>query len=304
MANELSAFERVSAVTPLGDGRYACDLDPGWTTLAGINGGMLMAILLRAIDAEIEHGAEDGAGTGDARREVRSLTVHFLRPPAAGPAEVVIEPVRTGARASTFRARLQQDGRTMLEALAVAFTGGIDELARWSPRMPEAGPPRDPATASSEAHPDPRRPALADHIVYTPRIGPRPFSGARLEPGEAARTGGWLKLRDPGPITPSLLALYLDAWWPPSLGPLTEMSLNPTVDLTMHIRTRFPAEGLPPQPLLIESTTSAAGEGFCEEDARIFTADGTLLAQARQMAIMLTPQQRKMVTKDDPLTAA
>ncbi len=284
-----SAFGRVSAVRALGEGRYACQLAPEWSTLAGINGGMLTAILINAMHAE--------AG---ADRQVRSLTVHFLRPPKAGDAQIAVEVLRSGQRSSTVRLRLEQDGRHILEALGTVFVGGLRVVGTWSPEPPQV---EGPATADADMtlEGDPRRPAVADHIRYTPRIGPRPLSGTPLAPGEPARTGGWLELKDPHPITSAVLALFTDMWWPAALGPISEMSFNPTIEFTFHQRTMLPPEGLPPQPLLLDVTTQASLEGLVDEDTRLFTADGTLLAQSRQLAITMTPADRTPVTKDAPL---
>lgn len=45
-------------------------------------------------------------------------------------------------------------------------------------------------------------------------------------------------------------------------------------------------------------TTAASMDGLVDEDARLYAADGTLLAQSRQLAITLTPEDRPPVTKD------
>ncbi len=280
----MSAFATATAATPLGHGRYGCSLDAGWSALAGINGGILMAILVRAIETE----------TGP-DRSLRSLQCQFMRPPKAGDAEVVIETIRSGARATNLRVRLEQGGKVMLEALAVSFSSGLRELARWSPPAPQVAPPE----ADLPVFSDPRLPSVAERVTYTPRIGPAPISGTPLEPGEPARTGGWLELKDPQPIDLPLLAFYADAWWPAALGPLTEMAFNPTIDMTLDIRTALPAAGLPHQPILLDSRTQASLEGLCDEDVCLFTADGVLLAQSRQLAITLTPADRPMVTRTD-----
>lgn len=280
-----SDFAVATAVEPRGAGRYGCSLDPRWSALAGINGGVLLAILARAVAAEV--GPERG---------LRTIQVQFLRPPKAGSADVHVEVLRTGARATNARLRLEQDGRLILEGLATCMTGGLRELARWSPTPPPV------AGADDARHPamdDPRMPAIADRLTYSPRIGPAPLSGTPLEPGAPARTGGWLQLKGEQRVDVAALALFCDAWWPAALGPIDVMAFNPTVDLTFHVRTSLPPEGLDPQPILLDVTTSASIEGLVEEDARLYTADGVLLAQSRQLAITLTPDDRPPVTKDD-----
>lgn len=263
-------FATTTAVTPLGDGRYGASFDGGWATAAGINGGILMATMTRALQAEV------GAG-----RHPRSLQCQFMRPPKAGPAEVHVEVIRSGGRATNARVRVIQDDQLMVEALATLFAGGLDVIAEWSPARPDTPLPEDlPARLI-----DPRMPPVADHVAYRPCIGPPPFSGTPLDAGEPARTGGWLELLEPGPVDAALVAFYIDAWWPAALGPISELSMNPTVELSLHWRSALPPEGLPHQALLLDARTEASLEGLADEHARVFTAGGVLLADAVQLAI-------------------
>ncbi len=217
-----------------------------------------------------------------------------MRPPKATDAEIRAEVVRAGARASNVRLTMHQGERQILEALATCMTGGLRELARWSPTPPDVPSATD---ERSPAMDDPRMPAIADRLTYGPRIGPPPLSGTPLAPGEAARTGGWLQLHGDQPVDTAALAFFADAWWPAALGPIDVMAFNPTVDLTFHLRTALPPGGLPAQPILLDVRTEASLEGLVDEDARLFAADGTLLAQSRQLAITLTPDDRPPVTR-------
>lgn len=277
-------FAATTAVESLGGGKYGCNLDPQWSALAGINGGILLAVVARAAAAELP-----------ADRQLRTIHCQFMRPPAPGAAELHVETLRSGKRASNLRVCMRQGGKLILEALIVGFTGGLREVARWAPLAPQVDAPDGPASQLA----DPRMPAIADRLTYTPRIGPMPLSGTPLAPGEPARTGGWLQLKGDQPIDIAVLAFFVDAWWPASLGPLDAISFNPTIDLTFHVRTALPPEGLAAQPLLLDVTTAAALEGLVEEDASLYAADGTLLAQSRQLAITMTPDDRPPVTKHD-----
>ena len=59
-------FDRATAVTSLGGGAWAADIDAGWFAGRGPNGGYLAATVLRAMVAELD----------DPAREPRSLTCH------------------------------------------------------------------------------------------------------------------------------------------------------------------------------------------------------------------------------------
>jgi hypothetical protein len=88
------------------------------------------------------------------------------------------------------------------------------------------------------------------------------------------------------PIDAAYIALLTDVWWPPAFEPLSSLAIAPTVDLTIHVRAELPPEGLPDQPVLGRFVSSASLGGLMEEDGSLFLADGTLLAQSRQLALL------------------
>ncbi|MGB0889224.1 MAG: hypothetical protein ACPGWS_02975, partial [Solirubrobacterales bacterium] len=70
--------------------------------------------------------------------------------------------------------------------------------------------------------------------------------------------------------------------------PLRKPAIAPTLDLTTHFRAVLPPEGLPDQPLLVHNTSIAVEDGLADSDSRVFSANGRLLAQGRQLQ-MLAP---------------
>ena len=60
--------------------------------------------------------------------------------------------------------------------------------------------------------------------------------------------------------------------------------LAPTLELTIHFRGRPPAGE--PEHVLGRVVTQTAARGFMEEEGWIWAADGTLLAQSRQLALI------------------
>ena len=81
----VSDFDRATAIAPLGDGRFAGEVEDGWGAPPGPNGGYLAAILTRALEQVV-------APAGD--RQLRTLATHYLRPSQPGPVEVAVEIVR------------------------------------------------------------------------------------------------------------------------------------------------------------------------------------------------------------------
>ncbi len=282
-------FEHATAVTPLGDGRFQAQVDPGWSTPIAANGGYLAAILVRALEAQ---GLTREAGP----RQLRSLTCHYLRPVKGGPLEVAVELVRSGRRISTVRLTAVQDGKDAILALAALAVLDLPAAGQWEPAPPHVGPP--PPREAPLVPPDDYRtrggegwlgrtsamPPMFERVRVAPRIGGVPFSNRGLPPGEAPETGGWIALPETRPIDAAFVALCADVWWPPAFQPLGRPAIAPTIDLTIHVRADIPPEGLPDQPVLGTYRSTAAHGGLMEEDAALFLPDGTLLAHARQLA--------------------
>jgi acyl-CoA thioesterase len=272
-----AAFDRATAVEPTREGLYRGSVDPGWSAPMGPNGGYLAAIVIRAIEAALDPAGE---------RRMRSLTCHYLRRPVDGPIELHVEQIRSGRRFTSARVTARQEGRDVLAAIAALSVPGLPEVATWLPSPPAVDPP--PGSGRGE-HDwlgyDERMPALMSHVRIAPRIGGMPFSGLAPESGQAPETGGWIELAEPRGVDAAYVALCTDVWWPPALQPLTAPAGAPTIDLTIHFRADLPREPLPDQPVLGHFRSTAAADGLVDEDGVVFAADGTLLAQSRQLAL-------------------
>ena len=140
-------------------------------------------------------------------------------------------------------------------------------------------PPPD-ALEPRPAHPG--APPITHRLSLRPVFGGRPFAGT-----EEALTGGWLRVADPVAPDAPLLAFYADAWLPAPFPRLTAPSAAPTIDLTVHFRAPEAVLALDPgAPVLARFTSSTSAGGFFEEDGAMWSPDGTLLAQSRQLALL------------------
>lgn len=262
----MSLFDRDTAVSALGEGRYGVSFDPRWWVIAGPNGGHVAAMLVRALRAE--------AGSDD--RALRSLTVHFPSAPREGPAEIAVRVERSGRGLTTASARLEQGDR--LCALAIgAFAVDYPPAVEYdSLTMPDVPAPEDIVAPAERAF---TPPPFAGNFVMRPALGPEPFSG-----GEKALTGGWLRLTEDRPLDEALVVALTDSWWPAPFGVVERPMVAPTVDLTVHLVAPLPR---PAGDTLLELRSDVARGGFFTEDAALWARDGTLLAQARQLALAL-----------------
>jgi acyl-CoA thioesterase len=280
LAEALGVFDRDTAVRPIGDplangsaaeSVYAAGVSPAWRAGRGPHGGYLAAMILRALMEALP----------DKLRAPRSLTVHYARAPEPGPVSIRTVVEREGRSLSTLSARMERDGTLIALALAafsVPWSG--PEISALDP--PAVDPP-DPVRESGALHP--AAPQFTRHLILQPRLDTAPFIGSD---GPMDFTA-WVGLAQPRALDALSLAFFSDALLPAVFMRLTEPSVVPTVDLTVHFRTSLPRSSDPdPEELcLARMSTRVIHEGFFEEDGVIWAADGTVLAQSRQLGIVL-----------------
>ncbi|HTN99283.1 MAG TPA: thioesterase family protein [Microthrixaceae bacterium] len=274
--DETTRFAAETAVARTGEGRYRAVVDKSWWIVAGPNGGYVAAIVLRAIVAEV----------ADATRRPRSMTLQYLRPPRVGAVEVEVVVERSGRSVTNVTAKLAQDGRTLVVALASL---GVDRQAPTSfnedPGLPTMsdGSPVPRVSEIPEAPIDPSRDIpMRQHYDLRWVLGERPFSEERSADARAL-SGGWIRPAEAEPIDEVVLAAMTDAWMPPIFSRVAEPLAVPTIDLTIHFR------GLPEDPLahcfgVFDSPI--ARDGYLVEHGKIYSAEGLLLAESRQLAVV------------------
>jgi hypothetical protein len=151
------------------------------------------------------------------------------------------------------------------------------------PEVAGADPHRRPGTLIT----DENAPEIARHITVQRRFGGLPFA----DPDQPMETGGWLGLAEARPIDSLSLAFYCDALIPAPFMRLVAPAPAPTIDLTIHFRVAMPRDENPdPNELcLARVNAGVVNDGLFEEDVMIWAQDGTLLAQSRQLAILMGP---------------
>jgi acyl-CoA thioesterase len=251
----------------LAEGEYEGLIDERWWTPRGPLGGYVMAIVLRGM----------GIAAGDEERRPRSLTTYFLRPPQAGP--VTVRPVveRSGRSLTTVSARVAQDGKLVALGLATFSAAWPGPLLSESP-MPKVEPAasrREPPEQPGGREPPP----FTRQLTMQRRFGELPFSGA-----ESMETGGWLGLLEERPVDGATVAVLADAWYPAPWPRLRTLAPAPTIEMTVLFRASLP---LPDSLLLGRFRTRLVRDGFFEEDGELWSSDGRLVAQSRQLGLLL-----------------
>ncbi|GAA0429546.1 hypothetical protein Acor_40380 [Acrocarpospora corrugata] len=255
--DEATKAIRVDATT------YEVCLDDGYAIGGPLNGGYLMAALLRA--------------TVDASPHPHpvSTSTQFLRSARPGPAVVHLTPLKSGRTTTVTQAVLTQHGDPYLAALITTATLTPDAEPFYTT------PPTTPM------------PPLAD-CVQLP--APKPESGMTLNAQTDLRfdppTIGWLnstptrhpesrayfRLTEPQAPDPYVLALAVDAL-PPVAFSAGLRGWAPTVELTWHLRA-LPAPGW----LTIRASGRLISDDWFDEDVEVHDSTGRLVAQSRQLA--------------------
>ena len=106
-----------------------------------------------------------------------------------------------------------------------------------------------------------------------------------------ARSGGWVRLSDPCLADYPVVAALADALPPAFFAAVTpdeRFRGIPTVELSVYFRAPLPLRGARPDDFLLAVFESRVlQKGFIEEDGEIWSRDGVLMAQSRQLALLL-----------------
>jgi acyl-coenzyme A thioesterase PaaI-like protein len=273
----MTTFDEATAVRGRGDGLYDVRPDQrfavvvaGNTAPPAVNGGVLIATVLRAVLAESPHPYPV------------ATSAHFLRVARLEPATVQVTWLKLGKSAATARATLIQDSLPVLE---VTVTTGA---------LPDRG--SDPAELSWTGTP-PRFPPIEECVDLGPWPGtvgadgtagyaaqvcllldPATTGWRRGEPAGVPEMRGYFGLREDRDPDAYTLALAVDGL-PPVVFGLGVTGWSPTVELTWNMRA-VPAPG----PLRVATRCRHVSGSWFDEEAEVWDSAGQLVAQSRQMA--------------------
>ncbi len=252
-----------SAVESLGGGRFHGVVPDGWQQGRGAFGGLVLALLLRAIERS----------EPDAARTTRTLTGDLCGPVLPGPLEIVVEVLRRGNNLSNLDARLIQNGEVQARASAVLSVPRIDVIV--PPRARPAAPDWD--TLVDIGMRPPMAPIFTAHFEYRP---------AAAMFAEQEGTRGWLLPRTPLARLdgPALIAM-LDAWWPAIFA--IEGRPRPVATVSFTAELLRPLASLRADlPLFHIGRVAAVSEGFFVEFRELWQGDHLVAMNQQTFAIL------------------
>lgn len=257
-------FEVASKITRTDEeGTFAFDMPDGWQQGRGAFGGVVLATLLRAIEAS----------EPDAARKTRTVLGDLAGPVVVGKGEIVVTVLRRGGNQSNIRADLVQNGETLAFASAVLSTPRPVGIPDHRPRIEAMPKIEDAMLIPRDA---PMKPVFTKHFDMTVKSG-IPFAG-----GKEPATEGWILLAEPPSVVDApLLIAYLDSYWPAFFAVSPMPRPIATVSFTAEVLCD-PSQLDPKAPLFFRARTVADHEGFQLELRELFNPKGELVAANQQ----------------------
>jgi acyl-CoA thioesterase len=256
-------FAEATNARPLGDGRYAADLDAAWNLRPLPQGGIITALAVRAMEAELAH----------PEQRPRTLHTTFAAQVADGPLEVDVEVLRRGRSMSHLRAEVRNPDAARGHLTTCVFGASRDGFAFTDLRPPDVAAPadcpswRDPLPEGVEGFiPMP----FWDELVEGRAALGHPW-WEDYEPDRAERAT-WHRFDDPpvvdGVLDPLALVVLADTM-PGAVGEKVGRTdrdwFAPSVDLTVHLLADCRSEWV-----LCHNTARYAGDGYASADMALW----------------------------------
>lgn len=257
-------FTQDTTIERIDQSSFNTTITDRWNITTVPCGGYVMAILARALGQHLPH------------PDPFSITGHFFKPIAPGPARIEVETMKSGKSISFGQAKLIQDGEERLRVTAAY--GDLDQRngLNHSTRTMADIPPFDECITG-------KIPMNFFHRINA-AFSPESGRWLRGEHDENCEIAGWISFADNCPIDALALVLFADAFPPPIFRKAGPTGWVPTLELTVQIRGK-PAPG----PLRCRFATRSITEGYAEEDGEIWDSQGNLVALSRQLESIRFP---------------
>jgi Thioesterase-like superfamily len=258
-------IEAATAMSPLGAGRWATDIDHGWSIGGRPNGGYLLAVLASAACAE----------TG--RDLPLGVNAVFTAPPEFGPAVVVVDTIRAGRTVTAVRARIEQGDLVCAEALcSVSDAAAFSAEPVWTGSASVDLPPVEECVAAIPRMPDGTPVPILESLDV--RLDPACIGWYTGHPGGVPEMRAWVRERG-GVETSPLATMVATDTLAPVVFELGLFGWSPTVQMSVGVRSA-PAPGW----LRVRSRAHLVADGWFDEDVDVWDSTGRLVTQARQLA--------------------
>lgn len=254
---------------------FALTISDRWAVGPGANGGYIAGLMARGVVESIPHLLPEAVGV-----TLHSMTSHYLRPPTPGPAILVVAPLRLGRGVSVIDASIWRDDKLLSTARAIV---GPDRqgTTEFTDRVPPSFDP--PESIERETSDNPNFVRARYDTRYAVGRPMEEFSGADVMVAEVA---GWIRTTDHAAVDVPLAIALTDSWIPAVMVRSGfEDKVLSTLDLTAHLFHPF----TPPIDdwIAVRNRSSVSRGGYADIDTELWSTDGVLLGQSRQLGLLL-----------------
>lgn len=262
-------------------GRWRAELSGDWCAPSLPQGGLVTAVALRAMTAELAMPAQ----------RLRSATTVFAAPVRPGPVEIDVVVLRRGRSLSQVTATLRNVGEDAGHT-SVAVFGGPRPGFEFTELRPPAVPAPDECLSQREPPPDFER---RFHFSYWDHVQSRLALGHAYwdtwAPGTSERAY-WYRFDEPplvdGDLLDPLAVVTLCDTMPGAVGERMGTGvppwLPPSADITIHL-----LGDAGPGWLLCHNRARWAGEGYASVEMTLWDPERGLVAYATQVMFFTFP---------------
>lgn len=262
-------------------GAYAVDLSAGWTIGGGINGGVLLATMAKALS--------DAIG-GEGHVDPIVVSAYYLTPTRAGEAMIETDIARQGGSSSVGTAAMVQYDEAGRREERLRITGSFADLSKLPQEYTTTlSPPQLPPIEECVGSKDAPSGGFASAPLLERsdlRMDPATVGWALGDPSGKGEIAAWFRLADGHEPDPFVLLFACDALPPVSMD-LGHPGWAPTIEFTVMVLAK-PAPGW----LRIRHYTEHTAAGHFVEDCQVWDANDTLVAQSRQLARFPRPAKK------------
>ncbi|MCK7595993.1 thioesterase family protein [Microbulbifer sp. CAU 1566] len=260
----------------------AAEIPAGWTQGRATFGGLVAAMLYQQIDSQLQNAlksAQEGAAEGSPEdTALRSMTISFVAPAATGELESRAQVLRAGRSAVQLEAHAHQGEQVVTAALASFGKPRTSTISVVPDKAPEF---REPQACEALPYIEGLVPEFTQHFDYRIAAGAMPYSGSS-EPC----LGGWIRFKESaGPATTGHLLALIDAWPPAVLSMLKDFAPASSLTWTLELMpAAFQAQTDSGDWWQYLAEVEQAEDGYAAIQARLWNAEGKLIALSRQTA--------------------
>lgn len=246
-------------------------IDASWGQGRTTFGGLSAALLVHKMQQQ--YSANDDV--------LRSLSVNFCGPLLTEQAcKISTQELRSGKSVSHFQGQIIQEDKLVTQ-VAACFSKNRESKIVVDTASKELG---EPGEGKRLPYIKGLTPEFTQHIDFAYHSGGFPFTNSKDN-----YLHGWMRFKDiEGELSNAHLVALIDAWPPATTIKLRGPAPSATVTWALNLVTPLAELATPLTGdawLWYEAEITQAGHGYGHTQAKIYTADGTLLAISNQLVV-------------------